>query len=293
MKEFFRYLVIGLSSGSIYALLALGLVVIYRATGMLNLAQGEMALVSTYLVWQFTIEWKWPMVAAILVAMAISFAMGSLIFRVAIQPLGDPQKNVLQSVILTIGLALGLGAIVQQIWGSESLPFPKLFGEEFFTVGGIAIRYQQIGAVAVLIGVAVLLYFLFKHTRVGLFMRAAASNPDSAELAGVSVTRMLQLGWGLAAMLGVICGVFAGAADTRGLPLMVFTITYALSAMTIGGFDSFVGAVVGGIIVGLLTEVVPQYIDNCPKQLPPFLAIMVVLLFRPQGLFGTKRVVRV
>ena len=293
MQDFFRYLVIGLSAGSIYAMLALGLVVIYRATGMLNLAQGEIALVSTYLTWQFAVEFHWPLGAAMAASMVISFFLGALLFRVAIQPLGDPQGHVLQAVMLTVALSLGLNAIVQKIWGSDSKVFPALFGQNSFEIDGVAITYQQLGTVGVLAALAACLFLLFKHTRIGLFMRAAASNPDSAALSGVSVNRMLQLGWGLAGVLGVVSGTFAAAADARGLGLMILPIVYALSAMTIGGFDSFVGAVVGGLIVGILTEVLPQYIDWMPKPFAPFAVIVVVLLVRPQGLFGTKRAVRV
>lgn len=287
MSEFLQFFFLGLGRGAIYATLAIALVIIYRATGLLNFAQGQMAMFSTYIVWAF---WDagvplWP---AVLIGMAVSFVLGALVERLLIRPVGETGDNPLPVVIVTIGLFLALGALAPWIWGLEAKPFPLLFGSGSVTVLDASIDYQTLGLL-VMLGVEVLLlWLLFQKTKIGLAMRAVASNAESSALVGVSVGLMLMVGWGLSAAFGTLAGV---AVANIGLDpnLMLGPLIYAFAAATLGGFDSPLGAVVGGLIVGVVTELLAHYVEpigNDLKLLPAFLLILIVLLVRPQGLFG-------
>jgi branched-chain amino acid transport system permease protein len=294
MRNFLEILVVGIGNGAIYALLGLGLVVIYRSTGLLNFAQGELAMFSTFIVWTF---WNagLPMWLAVVGGMVGGFVIGVLIHRVAVAPLGDPHEKPLAVVIVTIGLFLGLNGAAQLIWGTVDKRLDPWFGVSQVTVGGVAIAWQKIGSVVVL-GVVVLAFWaLFRFTKVGLSMRAVASNSESAALCGVSVQKMLMVGWGMAAGIGTLAGVFSAPNLGLGTNLMQLTLVFGFAAITLGGFDSIPGAVIGGFLVGIMSSVVPQYVSVFEKMplAPAFVLILAILLFRPQGLLGSKEVERV
>jgi len=294
MTNFLQVLLVGIGDGAVYAMLGLGLVVIYRSTGLLNFAQGEMAMFSTFIVWTV---WNAgvPLWLAVLAGMAGGFAVAALIHQVAVRPVGDPHEKPLAVVIVTIGLFLGLNGAAQLIWGTLDKELPPLFGNGQVEVGGVAIAWQKIGAVAVLAVMVVAFYLLFQRTRLGLGMRAVASNSESASLVGVPVPRLLMLGWGLAAAVGTVAGVFTAPGRGLGSNLMQLTLIFGFAAITLGGFDSLVGAVVGGFLVGITASVIPQYVPGFEKipLAPAFILILAVLLFRPEGLFGRKQVRRV
>jgi branched-chain amino acid transport system permease protein len=292
--DFFRYVLIGLGDGAIYAMIGIGLVVIYRATGLLNFAQGELAMFCTFLVWTFQDKGV-PLPLAIVCGMIAGFAIGVVLQRVVIQPMGDPHEKPLAVVIVTIGLFLGLNALAQLIWGTAPKAMKNVFGTGQVTLFGVGLHWEIFGALAVLAVEVAALMLVFRRTKIGLAMRAVASNPESSALVGIPVARMLMLGWGLAAAFGAVAGSFA--APDRGLDsnLMLIILVYAFAAVTLGGFDSLVGAVVGGLVVGVVTVVIPHYVNplaNLPL-VPAFALIFIVLLVRPQGLFGSRRVSRV
>lgn len=295
MTDFLQILVVGIGNGAIYAMLGLGLVVIYRSTGLLNFAQGELAMFSAFIVWTIW-DLGVPMWLAILGGMVGGFVIGALVHQVAVAPLGDPHQRPLAVVIVTIGLFLGINGAAQLIWGTLDKRFESPFGSGQVTVGDVAIQWQKIGAVLVL-GVLVALFFLlFQQTKLGLAMRAVASNSESASLCGIPVSRILMIGWGLAAATGTVAGAFTAAAgNSLNSNLMQLTLIFGFAAITLGGFDSLVGAVVGGFAVGILSSVVPQYVGVFEKMplAPAFILILAVLLFRPQGLFGKEQVQRV
>lgn len=295
MSTFLRFLMIGLGNGAIYAMIALGLVVIYRATGLLNFSQGEIAMFTTFLVWTFW-DLGLPLAIAILAGVLSGMVIGAVLQRVIVQPVGDPHQKPLAVVIVTIGLFLGINALAQLIWGTNTRDFPKLFGTGTVELAGVDIGWQRLGALAVLAAEVLLFVLLFKGTKIGLAMRAVASNSESAALVGIPVGRMLMIGWALAAGLGAVAGAFT--APDRGLDanLMILVLVPVFASITLGGFDSLVGAVVGGILIGVVTEVLPAYVDWLEgemKIMPAFVLILVVLLIRPEGLFGTRKVSRV
>ena len=296
MTEFLQQIASGLSSGAIYALLALAIVIIYRSTGVVNFAQGEMATLSAFVAWTLIDHGLpyWPTFALTLV---ISFAGGVLLERVVIRPVeGAP---VLTVVILTIGLFIFLGGIMNWIWKADVRSFPpnRPFPTDTIDLAGVAISWQDIGILAVTVALVGLLWLLFQQTKVGLALRASAVNPAASRLVGVRVGWMLALGWGLAAALGAVAGLFTAAAFPPLEPnMMRAVLIYAFAAAVLGGLTSLVGAIVAGLALGVTLNLVSAYVDvlGAQMRLPVALAlILVVLLFRPAGLFGRVAVRRV
>jgi branched-chain amino acid transport system permease protein len=294
VANFFRYVLIGLGDGAIYAMIGIGLVVIYRATGLLNFAQGELAMFCTFIVWTLQ-DHGVPLPLAIVGGMVAGFLIGAALQRAVIQPMGDPHDKPLAVVIVTIGLFLGINALAQLIWGTAPKAMKNVFGTGQVQLFGVGLHWEIFGSLAVLAVEVAALMVVFRKTRIGLAMRSVASNPESSALVGIPVSRMLMFGWGLAAAFGAVAGSFA--APDRGLDsnLMLIILVYAFAAVTLGGFDSLVGAVVGGLVVGVVTVVVPQYVHSLKNLplVPAFALIFAVLLVRPQGLFGSRRVSRV
>ena len=280
VPDFLQQVVAGLAAGGIYASLALALVLIYRTTRVVNFAQGEMAMFTTFVAWTLMDRGLsfWP---AFALTLAIAFVGGVAIERIVIRPVeGAP---VLTVVIVTIGLALLLNGLASALWGSEVKSFKSAFSTRAIDVGGVAVSVQDIGVIAVSIAIVLVLWLFFRFTKLGLALRAAAVNPDESRLVGIRVGWMLALGWGLAA-------VFLEPNMMRAILL------YAFAAAVLGGMDSPVGAVVGGLAFGVIQNLVETYVEEigATLRLPVALALLlVVLLVRPQGLFGRAEVRRV
>ncbi|HEY7381958.1 MAG TPA: branched-chain amino acid ABC transporter permease [Gaiella sp.] len=299
MADFLQQVVSGLASGGIYGSLALALVLIHRATGIINFAQGEMATFSTYIAWTLTTNHGWSYWPAFLFTLAVSFGGGVGVYQVVIRP--NERGSVLRVVIVTIGLLILVNGLVQLIWSGEVRAVESPFPSGTFTVGEVAIAYQDVGTIAVSLGVVVLLWLFFQFTKIGLAMRAAAVNPAEARLVGVRVTWMLALGWGLAAVLGAVAGMLAAPSVFLDPTMMQAILIYAFAAAVLGGIDSPVGAVVGGLFLGVLLNVLSwlsQYglFDWFTEELrlPTALAIILgVLLVRPAGIFGRQAVRKV
>lgn len=293
VQLFFSQLLNGISSGVIYASLALAIVLIFRTTGILNFAQGEMALLSTYFTWWLTDQGV-AIAVAIVISVVASFAGGALIERVIIRPFEKAQPLVI--VIATLGLFLALNSLTQVIFGTDAKQLASVFPGTAWDVGGVRIEAETVGLVGVLVAECGLLWFLFQRTRVGLALKAVAGNPESSRLLGISVGTMLMLGWGLAAALGSLAGAMV-APTTQALTAssLQSVLVFAFAAAALGGFDSPIGAVVGGLIVGIAQALTIQYLEplNDIELIVPFGIILVVLLVKPSGLFGTARVERV
>ena len=297
--DFLQQIVSGLASGGIYALLALALVIIHRSTGVINFAQGEMATLATYIAWALITEHGWRYWPAFAATLALSFVGGVAIHRVVIRPV--ERGNVLRIVIVTIGLLVAINGFVIWNWGGEPKQLQSPFGTDTYDIGGVIVAAQDVGTIAVALGIVVLLWGLFQYTKVGLALRAAAVNPEEARLVGVRVSWMLALGWGLAALLGAVAGMLT--APTVGLDpnMMAAVLIYAFAAAVLGGIDSPLGAVVGGLTVGVLLNLL-GYLSQYDAvswfteelRLPAaLLIILVVLVVRPQGIFGKPQVKRV
>ncbi|MFC6014502.1 branched-chain amino acid ABC transporter permease [Nocardia lasii] len=292
MTEFLQQLIEGLSAGAIYAGLALALVLIYRFTGIVNFAQGELAMFSAFLAWQ--LSQFMPFWAALPLTLVISFLGGMLIERVIIRPVeGAPEITL---VIVTVGLFFAVNAIAGWIWSYQTKSFPNPFPEGAFRGGGVSVGYGSLGILGVVAAAMGALYLLFRFTRIGLAMRAVACNPQSAKLVGIRVGTVLALGWGLAALVGAVSGVLSAPLLFLEPNMMGGVVIYAFAAATLGGFDSPGGAVAGGLIVGVAETLTGAYVDAIGTELKigvPLVIILGVLLLRPQGLFGHAAVERV
>ncbi|MET8681909.1 branched-chain amino acid ABC transporter permease [Streptomyces sp. NPDC004647] len=292
MTEFLQQVVEGLGSGSVYASLALALVLIHRFTGIVNFAQGELAMISAYVAWQLVASGM-PFWLALPVTLVVSFAGGMLIERLVIRPVeGGPE---LTMVIVTVGLFIFVNAVAGLIWSFTVKDFPQPFPDGGIDLAGVSVGWSTLGIIGVVAGVMGLLYLLFQHTGTGLVMRAVASNPASARLSGIRVGRVLMLGWGLAATVGALSGVLVAPLLFLEPNMMGGVLIYAFAAATLGGFDSPVGAVAGGLVVGVAETLAGAYVGFVGADLKigvPLLIILVVLLVRPQGLFGRAAVER-
>ncbi|MFM7489410.1 MAG: branched-chain amino acid ABC transporter permease [Actinomycetota bacterium] len=299
MERLLQYVFDGLSLGSIYALLALGLVVVFRGTGHLNFAQGEMAMICTFFTWQFN-AWGLPLVVSVLLGMVAGFVLGagvevSLIRRVA-------KKSEAGVFVVSIAMFLGFNSLAGMIWGN--LPpedMPSLFPDEpddFVKIFGAVWRYEYIGIMIVALLLMGLLFLLFAKTKFGLAMRAVASNPDSARLVGIPTGVVLAASWGIAAAMGALSGAMVGGLAGELTSLLMFTpFIYASASATLGGFDSPGGAVIAGLLIGvgeqLAAGYAPGWIGQELRLGVALVTIFVVLLFKPSGLFGSTKVERV
>jgi branched-chain amino acid transport system permease protein len=297
--DFMQQVVTGMASGGVYALLALALVIIHRSTGVINFAQGEMATLSAYIAWALIVHHGWSYWPAFVATIALSFVGGVATHRAVIRPV--ERGSVLRIVIVTIGLLIAINGFVIWQWGGEPQALQSPFGTDTYDLGGVIVSAHDIGTIAVALGIVFLLWALFQFTKVGLAIRAAAVNPEEARLVGVRVTWMLALGWGLAATLGAVAGMMT--APTVGLDpqMMQAVLIYAFAAAVLGGIDSPAGAVVGGLLLGVLLNMLSyltQYrlFDWFSEELRlpmALLVILVVLLVKPSGLFGRPEVKRV
>ncbi|HEY2530421.1 MAG TPA: branched-chain amino acid ABC transporter permease [Xanthobacteraceae bacterium] len=287
MHQFLQQIFSGLAAGAIYASLALALVMIYRATDLVNFAQGEMAMFSTYIAWTL-VNSGLPFWAAFLLTLVASFVGGMTIERIVIRPVEN--APVLAAVVVTIGLLLIFNALAGFIFTYTLQEFPSPFPDR--TLFGALMTTRDLGVIGVTLAMLLLLLVFFRYTATGLAMRAAAQNPESARLCGIPVGRMLALGWGLAAAIGATAGIMVAPVLFLDPNMMGGVLLYAFAGALLGGITSPFGAVIGGLIVGVTENLVGAYLIASQLKLTVALAlIMLVLVFRPYGLFG-KAIVR-
>jgi branched-chain amino acid transport system permease protein len=288
-----QQIVDGLATGSIYGALALALVLAHRATGVVNFAQGQMAVVSTFVAWSLTRSGL-GVIAAIAVAVAFSLVFGAAVERLVMRRF--ERESPLIAVVATVGLLLLLNGVSSLIWGYDLKAFPPVFSSGTLRAGGAAVSITALGTFLVLVAAVLALYVLMMRTRLGLALRAVADNPDSSALSGLPVGHLLMVGWGLAAGLGAIAGCLVAPKLYLDPNMLAGVLVYALAAAVFGGFDSPLGAVVAAWIIGVSENLAATYIDVIGNDLRiavPLLLTVLVLLLRPQGLFGRREVVRV
>ncbi len=318
-----QYVINGLALGAIYSLVALGLVVIYRGTGHLNFAQGEMALFATFGAW-WIYDKGTTMWFAVIVAAVFAFIGGAIIEFALMRPAG--KKSPLAVVVVSIALFQGMNALTTLLYkgSADGIPFQSLFPrgqDDFYRIGvevfGVANgkvvatvgneyatwKYQDIGVLVTVLVLTGLLFLLFQKTKIGLAMRMVANNAQSARLVGVSTTKTLMLSWGISSALGAVAGAMVGGiVATITIATMFQIFLLASAAATLGGLDSPLGALVGGLSLGIVQSLVSSYPKNwigssyigAPTAVAvAFVIILIVLVVRPSGLFGSARVERV
>jgi len=292
MELFTNQILAGISTGAIYACMALAVVMIYQAIDHLNFAQGEMAMFSTFISWQL-MQWGMPYWVAFVLTIACSFVAGIAIERVMFRPL--VKAPILTQVAGFIALYSIINSSAGLIWDFTIKQYPTPFGSAPF-LGSQLISTHQAGMIGVTLLMLLGLYFFFQYTRVGLAMRAAASLPESARLVGINTSWMVALGWGMAAAIGAVAGILIAPVVFLEPNMMLGVLIYGFAAAVLGGLTSPFGAVVGGFLVGIFENLAGTYIPGVGNELklPIALALIIsVLVVKPAGLFGRAIVKRV
>jgi branched-chain amino acid transport system permease protein len=293
--SFINLVIYGVANGLIYAAVALALVLIWRSTRIVNFAQGGMLMFTTFIAWELVVKHHQSYWLGLVVAMAAGLVLGGFVERVLVRPVenGPP----LNPVIVTLGLLLMLQGFAGMIWGNGLSSFPPEFSVNYYHVGHQVILFSPyflfiVIAVAV-VGLA--LYLLFQRSPLGLRMRASAFSPEIARLLGVRVGRMLTLGWALAAAVGALAGVLIAGTQPNYINPNGFDslLIFGFTAAVIGGLDSAVGAVVGGLLLGVALEILDVHVSNDIDSFFVFALLLIVLMIRPNGLFARTAVRRV
>jgi branched-chain amino acid transport system permease protein len=290
METFIQLTINGLSNGAILALAALGFVLIYKATSVINFAQGEFLLISAFVVWFILVELDLPWVVGIAIAIVVAIALGVVIERLILRPMvGEPTISV---IMVTIGLAAVLGSLVQIIWGTRPRSFPDFIPSGSVELFGATVAENRLWAIGV-VAVALIGFTLFyTRARDGIAMRAVAEDQQAALAQGISVRRTFALAWALAGVTAVFGGALVAnligvSGGISSFGLLVFPV------VILGGLDSVPGAVVGGAIIGLLSSYTGGYIGGGLETVIPYIALLAILLIKPYGLFGQVRIERV
>jgi branched-chain amino acid transport system permease protein len=293
LHDLAQQIVSGLATGSIFASVALALVLIYRAMGIINFAQGEMAMFTTYIAWQL-VATGLPIWAAFAITIVVAFVGGVALERIVIRPVERAPE--LTMVIVTLGLFITFNGLAGWFWGYIVKSFPTPFPTSPIQIGGIDFSSQDVGIIVVSFITLGLITLFFQKSKLGLAMRAAALYPEQSRVLGIRVGWMLALGWGLAAVVGAVAGIMVAPVVFLDPNMMQSVIVYAFASAVLGGIDSPIGAVVGGLLLGVVLNLLGTYVEAVGNELRLAAAlaiIVVVLMVRPSGLFGRARVQRV
>jgi len=292
---YLQLLVSGLVIGSIYSLVALGFVIIYKATKVVNFAQGELVMVGAYICFSLTVQAKLPFLAAFFLTLAFSFILGIAIERLILRPMiGEP---IISVIMVTIGLSSVLKSLVQLFWGTQIQVFPPVLPQEPVMIAGLPVAPVYLAAFALSIILFLIFSAFFKYSRLGIAMRATAFDQQAAASMGIGIKNIFALSWCIAAMVSSIGGIILGNinginAQLGHLGLKVFP------AVILGGLDSLLGAALGGLIIGVLENVC----DGAAKEflglggfkdVAAFLFLVIILMIKPYGLFGAREIERV
>jgi branched-chain amino acid transport system permease protein len=298
MSQFIQTVATGLSMGSVYAVIALAIVLIYRSTGVVNFAQGEMAMFSTFIAWSMVVyfgAWSLPLNMnywlPFFLAMLIAAFIGAAVERVILRPVEE--APVINSVIVTLGLFTLFNTVAVWRYGGIAKPFPSpaFFHGSALSVGPVVISRLNIGVFCMSVLIMLILYLFLNYTKLGLAMRAAAENRMACRIVGIPASRMLTLGWALSAAVGAVAGMLVAPIVFLSASMMFATLIFAFAAAVLGGLQSLPGAIVGGLLLGIIQNMAGTYIGSEIDITTAFVVIVLVLLVRPTGLLG-RRVVR-
>jgi branched-chain amino acid transport system permease protein len=296
--KFFQLLVAGIALGAIYALVALGFVVVFKSTGAINFAHGGFVLLGAYLTYNYHVTWGVPFYLSMLMAMASMALLAVILERLILRKLvGQPSFTV---IMVTLGMLIVIQQIQISVWPDAFVLLDDPWGERKWTIGGVVITHVNVWTV--IFAAAVVLAFLvfFRYSSWGVAMRAAAFDQEAAMAQGINVARVFAIAWGIAGVVAVVAGVMLGARQKSVDSTMSFVALRAFPAMILGGLDSPLGAIVGGVIIGVTEVMTTGYIEPNANWLGdgfhvvmPYVVMILILLVRPSGLFGTRRVERV
>lgn len=298
MSDVVQFLIAGLSLGSIYALICLGFVVIYRATGVLNFAQGGLVVLGAYLTHQLVTGWGLPFAAGVLLAMAGVAGFGLLLERFVLRRMvGQP---VFAIILITLGVLFVLEQVCTALWGYDVLMIGDPWGVRTIQLGMVTIKLADLWTIVAALATLGGFFALFRLTTIGVAMRAGASDPEAALAHGISPRAIHGLSWAVAGAVATVAGVLL-AAGPKGVDLTLTAVAFrAFPAMILGGLDSAEGAVAGGIFIGLVEVLTAAYVTPAAPWLGanfhvvmPYLVMIAILVVRPYGLFGREEVRRV
>lgn len=282
-----QYIVLGLAQGSLYALMALGMILIFKTTDVVNFGQADMTMFSAFIAFTLVGVYRLPFGVALLGAMAFGFLLGVVVERLALRPARNAPP--ISLLIVSLGVALVLNAIASWIWGHDPKPMPYAIAGPPLILGNLFIRRHDLVIFAAALVLSLSLFAVLKFTKIGTAMRAAAQNKLAARLMGIPVDRISTLSWGIGGFLGAVAGVLIAPITFLDLNVMIFVMIKGFAAAVLGGFTSLPGAIVGGLIVGLFESLliaVPVELINQLKETLAFVLIIVLLAVRPQGLLG-------
>ncbi len=294
MIFFLQLLVTGLVVGSVYALVALGFVLIYKSSRVINFAQGELVLVGAFVCLSLSTTYKVPFLLAFAITLVVAVLIGLLIERFFLRPMiGEP---VLSIIMLTIGLSSFLRGLVEVIWGTETRVFPPVFPTKPINLGGIVLSQVYLWSFILAIVFLGIFTIFFKFTNEGIAMRAAADDEDAALSMGISIKRIYGLAWAIAALVAAVGGIVIGNINGVNISLSMMGLR-VFPVVILGGLDSIPGAIVGGLTIGILENLAGGYLDpffgGGVKEIFPFIILVFVLMIKPYGLFGLERIERV
>ena len=282
---FGQQVVSGLSAGCLYALAALGLVLIYRTMDIVNFAHGEMAMVSTFMAHTFLVKLGFSYILAAVCAIIFAFVFGMAVERIFLRPIqGGP---LISLMIMTLGLFMVMNGAAGWVWGFDPVSFPRAVSGRPIWIGDLIITRDSILVLAVTIAMALALYVVLRFTMAGIAIRATSQNSRAARLMGVPVPKVYALTWGISAVLGAVAGILIAPTTFLSPSMMAEVQIKAFTAAVLGGFSSLPGAVVGGLLLGVLENLVAGYISTELKSTFAFALIVAVLFIRPSGLLGT------
>jgi branched-chain amino acid transport system permease protein len=282
-----QYVVGGIAAGSLYALVALGIVLLYRTSRVLNFAHGDLATFGTFLTFALLTATRWPFGASAVVGLLATAAIGAAFFFLIIRP--AKESTLLGKIVITLGLALVLQGATAVLWGTDTKTFPfPLSDTRVYRVAGVVVSHLSLGSVA--IGLALMggLYGLVQHTRLGLAMRAVSQDTTAAQVLGIPVKRIFALTWGLASALGAAAGILLAPVTLLDPFMMLDPFLKGFAAAVLGGIDSMPGAAAGGLLLGVLESVFAGYVSVRFKTTLAFVIIIAVLIIRPEGLLGQE-----
>jgi branched-chain amino acid transport system permease protein len=282
-----QYLVGGIAAGSLYALVALGIVLLYRTSRVLNFAHGDLATFGTFLAFAALTSAGWPFSAAAAAGLAATAVLGAAFFFLIIRP--AKESTLLGKIVITLGLALVLQGGIAVLWGTDTKIFPfPLSDTRVYRVAGVVVSQLSLGSVAIGLALMAGLYGLVQHTRLGLAMRAVSQDATAAQVLGIPVKRILALTWGLASGLGAAAGILLAPVTLLDPFMMLDPFLKGFAAAVLGGIDSMPGAAAGGLLLGVLESLFAGYVSVRFKTTLAFVIIIAVLIVRPEGLLGQE-----
>ncbi|MCA9951463.1 MAG: branched-chain amino acid ABC transporter permease [Anaerolineales bacterium] len=293
MDKFLQLTLTGLTNGAIFGLVALGFVLIYKASDVINFAQGDFMLVGAFITYGLIVQIGLPWSISILLAVVIAVILGVVVERLVLRPMiGEP---IISVIMVTIGLSSLLRAVVTSLWGTMGRQFPTFLPSQPIQIGGATVPADRLIAMALVIVLLILFTLFFRYSKEGIAMRATADDQQAALSMGISVQRVFAMAWSIAAVTAVLAGIIVANITELSFFAISAVGLYVFPVVILGGLDSIPGAIVGGLIIGLLQAYTAGYSPShlALATVVPFIVLIIILMIKPYGLFGEERIERV